>query len=593
MSDGIYRRDAFKAALGAGLGLASPSATQAPGAGRASPEAAASSHGLATLDMVHPNPGSPPPRTAYLDPAFLAARGFGAVVIEQGIEGAATFAAFDPGLIPLDSEEGRFAARRRAEVAGRIAAAKRQGLKVYAWVQYVVLPRRLLARHGAQMADAAGRIDLERPVTQAVLTAFTRELLTTFPDLDGLVVRTGEIYLHDLPFHDSRLSSSSAGGGLIQAGTSILHGERSHRALLTLLRQEVCVAADKDLIYRTWDFGNNFHDNPRYYLDVTEAVAPHPRLSFSIKHQRGDFHRLAPFNPTLGRGRHPQIVEAQCQLEAYGKGAHPYYVAHGVIEGWEEYDWLMPPGAMRGLRDLTASPRFTGLWTWSRGGGWDGPFIKDELWCDLNAYVLSGFARDPARSEASLFDQYGREVLRLADADVAILRGICLDSAAAVLRGQLTNLGAEIDPWWARDDTMSEPRLGDFIDKGLAEAAIAEKRQAVALWRGIAERMASVRFADPERQAFAEVSARYGLYKYAIIAAGWTAGLLVEAGARNGGTFQSARIRAAIADYDRLWSEWRALAADQPLCPTLPRPVARGGGTGLGAAMDRWRARLG
>jgi hypothetical protein len=268
-------------------------------------------------------------------------------------------------------------------------------------------------------------------------------------------------------------------------------------------------------------------------------------------------------------------------------------VACGVIDGWEEYDWLMPPGAMRDLRDLTASPRFSGLWTWSRGGGWDGPFIRDELWCDLNAYVLSGFARDPARGEASLFAQYGREVLRLSDADVATLRGICLDSAAAVLRGQLTALGAEIDPWWARDDTMSEPRLGDFVDKGLVEAAIAEKGRAVALWRGIADRMATVRFADAERQAFAEVSARYGLYKYGIIAAGWTAGLLVEDGARNGGAFATARIRAAIADYDRLWVGWRALAADQPLCPTLPRPMARGGGPGLGAAMDRWRARFG
>jgi hypothetical protein len=252
----------------------------------------------------------------------------------------------------------------------------------------------------------------------------------------------------------------------------------------------------------------------------------------------------------------------------------------------------MPPGAMRDLRDLTASPRFSGLWTWSRGGGWDGPFIRDELWCDLNAYVLSGFARNPARGEASLFEQYGREVLRLSEADVVTLRGICLDSAAAVLRGQLTNLGAEIDPWWARDDTMSEPRLGDFVDKGLVEAAIAEKREAVALWRGMAERMAGVRFADPHRQAFAEVSARYGFYKYGIIAAGWTAGLLVEDGVRNGGAFAAEPIRAAIADYDRLWVEWRSLAADQPVCPTLPRPLARGGAPGLGAAMDRWRPRF-
>jgi hypothetical protein len=585
----IDRREALTAALFAGLGGVAAMAGAAPTAEASTPRRA-----LALMDMVHANPGAAPPHTAYLDPAFLRQRGYGAVVIEGGIEGVATFGDYDPGLITQDSEEGRFAAKLKAAIGARIAAAKRAGLKVDAWVQYVVLPKRLLAKHGAKLVDPAGRIDVRLPATQAVLRAFTLEILHAFPDLDGLVVRTGEIYLQDLPYHAAQVASATApqAESQIQAGTAISHGEESHRALLTLLREVVCVAAAKEVIYRTWDFGDNFHNNPRYYLGVADQIAPHPKLSFSIKHQRGDFLRLTPFNPTLGLGRHRQVVEAQCQMEAYGKGAHPYYVAQGVIEGWEEFSWLMPQGAARGLRDLTSSPLFGGLWTWSRGGGWDGPYIQDELWCDLNAYVLGGFAQDTSRDEASLFAQYGREVLKLSDGDAAILREISLTSAAAVLRGQASDLGAAIYPWWARDDTLSEPDLGDFVDKGLVEAAIDEKRQAVTMWGEIVANMDQIAFASPPRQAFARVSARYGLYKYSVIAAGWTACLLAADGARNG-AYQSERIRKAVARYDQVWSAWRRLAADTPLCPTLPTANARGGGPGLGAAMDRLRTRFG
>jgi len=273
MDQPIDRRAAFKAALAVGLagtgGAASAASEPSP------TPVAAPSRGRLTLDMVQPNPGQPPPQTAYLDPAFLRARSYGAVVIEHAIEGTATFDAYDPGLIPKDSDEARLAGRLRGEIAARIAAAKSQGLAAYAWVQYLVLPKRLLARHGAAMVDAAGRIDLARPATQAVVAAFTRELLFTFPNLDGLVVRTGEIYLQDLPYHAARVAAPGAGAeDAIQAATAIIHGEQSHLALLSVLRQEVCVAAGRRLIYRTWDFGDNFHNNVRYYLGVTDRIEP-------------------------------------------------------------------------------------------------------------------------------------------------------------------------------------------------------------------------------------------------------------------------------------------------------------------------------
>ena len=44
-----------------------------------------------------------------------------------------------------------------------------------------------------------------------------------------------------------------------------------------------------------------------------------------------------PFNPCIGIGKHQQVVEVQCQREYEGKGAHPNYIAKGVIDGFEEF----------------------------------------------------------------------------------------------------------------------------------------------------------------------------------------------------------------------------------------------------------------
>ncbi len=348
------------------------------------------------LDMVYKNPGEPPPQTAFLDPGHLANWGYSGQVLFSVIEGVATFDAITPGVLAHGSEERMWAEKTASHIQKQIASAKAAHIHCYAWMQLLVFPKAIIQRFKEQICDRQGRIDIARPVTQRLLRMQLSEIFTRFPDLDGLIIRTGEIYLHDLPYHTSNGSAQTAP---VQANTAIINGEQSHLEILRLLREEVCVKLNRNIFYRTWDFGNNFHTNPRYYLAVTEVIRPHPKLVFSVKHQAGDFLRLTPFNPTLMIGKHRQIVEVECQLEVYGKGAHPYYVGKGVIDGWEEYAWLMKPCEAKGLRDIAKHPLFAGIWTWSRGGGWDGPYIKDEFWCALNARVLSQFALRPERSE--------------------------------------------------------------------------------------------------------------------------------------------------------------------------------------------------
>jgi hypothetical protein len=346
------------------------------------------------------------------------------------------------------------------------------------------------------------------------------------------------------------------------------------------------------VIYRTWDFGpSGFHESPSYYLKVTDAIKPHPNLIFSVKHQKGDFHQLTPFNPTLMIGKHRQIIEVQCQREAYGKGAHPYYVGQGVIEGWEEYAWMMKPGQPMGLRDVIRHPLCAGVWTWTRGGGWQGPYITNEMWCGLNAYVISRFAQNPDRTEAGIFAEFSQHA-GLAGGDASRFRELCLLSTRAVLRGQLTCLPAHIDVWWARDHFLGAPDLGDFIRKGLAEKALAEKAESVAMWKKIESLARQIHFPDAATQEFVETSASYGRIKYDIIAQGWTI-LILGAQGDSGGKYDTARISAAIAAYDKLWEEWRALKAGSPSCATLPLDVAYGNKPGLGAAVNRYRKAIG
>lgn len=445
-----------------------------------------------------------------------------------------------------------------------IKASHESGVKVYGGIDMIVFPKFVVDHYAKEICNAQGHIDIERPKTQELVRAQMTELFEQFPDLDGLVVRTGEVYLQSLPFH---ATSSNVGDKLTQGGSAILHGESSHLALLTVLRNHVCEKLGKQIFYRTWDFGENFHENRQYYLAVTNLVPTHPKLTFSIKEQKGDFLRLTVFNPTLLIGQHRQIVEVQCQREVYGKGAHPNYIGKGVIEGWEEYAWLMYPQDPRGLRDIVNDPLYAGMWTWSRGGGWDGPYIPNDMWNELNTFVINGFALDSKRSEADIFEEYSRWIGLKGD-DLGRFRKLQLLSPGAVLRGQCTTLGAAIDLWWARDDKMAVPDLSDFLKKGVVEAAILEKHESVTMWKEMEALAAQIHFADPMKQSFAEVSCTYGRIKFAIFAEAWTV-MLLGAYYDAFGVLDKDRVRTAIQEYDALWQEWRELKAKEPMCASI------------------------
>ena len=326
---------------------------------------------------------------------------------------------------------------------------------------------------------------------------------------------------------------------------------------------------EKQIFFRTWDiFPDKLHASLPHYLEVTDQVEPHARLVFSIKHTALDFWRHTKVNECLTQGRHPQIIEVQCQREYEGKGAFPNYVMDGVINGFEENAKKI------GLRDLIGHPKILGVYSWSRGGGWYGPYIENELWPDLNAFVLAQFAKNPTRTEEAIFREYAGEHLGLGNDDLTSFRELCLTSARAILQGRHCALFDRIlsesvlpTACWMRDDRLGgHEQLADVLNflhqNNLGAEALREKYNAVRLWERIAFLARQIEWDDRVTQQFAVISAEYGLKLFSVVAAGWR---VMLAGQKP--TDQN-ELESALAAYDLAWADYQSLAA-QPGCPTL------------------------
>jgi hypothetical protein len=514
------------------------------------------------LDAVFDNPGQAPTPTSFKDPRKLAAWSYDGQVIAdwRPPTTAITFERLEPDIFPPGSDALAWVEQNAARIEARTSQIHGAGLKALYHTDMMILPTRLVERRGDEILDRRGRISLERPMTRKLLRVALAEVFARFPDLDGLVIRTGEVYLQDLPYHTG--------------GDPITHGPSSHVQLLGILREEACAKRGKLILYRTWAF-DGFSTSPGYYLRVADRVAPDPLLAFSIKHTEGDFWRTVPFNPTLGLGRHQQIVEVECQREYEGKGAHPNYIAHGVIDGFEELRSRPTKGAGAapvGLADLAGRPTFAGVFTWSRGGGWNGPYIKDELWCELNAFVVSRWAQNAGPSEAAVFEEYASN-LGLTGAQVVHFRRLALLSCAGVLHGRYSTVTRLSNLAWTRDQYLGGSDLelaSDFqtiIHRGLTGRVLAEKAYAAAIWQEVTALAEGITLGEAAASEYLRVSSRYGVLLHSIIEHGWAVMLKGSEGDRTK-SYDRATMLEHLRAYETAWTALNALRAADGLCAT-------------------------
>lgn len=478
------------------------------------------------LDMVHHNPGEKPFETSFLNPEKLDSYGYNGQVFKH-INCAVFLEEYDSQLWEGREEERKFIENLSANIAAQNRRTKEAGLQLFYHIDLFVLPKVLIEKHGDRLLNpTTGRIDLDAPDTMKVHEILFRELFQRFPEVDGLIIRVGETYLYDTPYH--------VGNGPIRDNhyTSDGRNEEAEKEkyvrLLQFLREKVCVELDKTVIFRTWDcYPDKLHANPAYYRDVTEQIKPHEKLVFSIKHTALDFWRRVKFNECLLLGAHNQVVEVQCQREYEGKGAHPMYVMDGVINFFEENE------QKKGLRDIVQDSRMEGLYIWSRGGGWHGPYLQNELWCDLNAYVIAQYGKNPHRTEEEIFFSYTGNILHLDEKNAGIFREICLKSAQAILHGRYCEAfdkqyEESIVPCknWMRDDCLGfgaplEEMKEYLKNNGLTEAALREKAESVRIWEEIEALSQEISCPDSKTEEYIRTSCKYGLRLYQVVEAIW------------------------------------------------------------------------
>jgi len=536
------------------------------------------------MDMVHNNPGEAPFETKYNNPEYLKSQGFNSIVPRWFVSCAITYNDFNKKNISIKIMEKRWIDSTAAVIDKKIVVCKDAGINIYPFTDFLIFPISIWEKYGDSLialedlgADGRAKIkdnhkpDIRRQTTQQLLRVQIAKVFNRFPQLDGLVLRFGETYLHDVPFH--------TGGSPLRNEEQ---GIEDHITFLNILRDEICVKRNKKLFYRTWDFGYNFHNNPNYYLAVTNAIVPHPNLVFSIKYQQADFLRMTPFNPTLGIGKHQQIVESQSAMEAYGKGAHPYYAAYGVINGWPEtkYEINFGDGAFTGKENNAANPRgvkdilykklLCGVNTWSKGGGWQGPYISNEFWNELNTYVVAKWAQDTSKTEEKIFYEFAAEK-NIKGRQADMLRQIALLSIEAVRKGHCNSYTIN-QMWWARDEFFSvadnKEVINSIISNNLTDKVIAEKSEATAMWKQMEAISRQMTIADTALQNAIMVSCTYGRIKFELIEQMWKL-MLANEDKEIRQSAANLKIKAIIQRYDELWNEWKALKKSSPHCATL------------------------
>lgn len=494
------------------------------------------------LDMVHHNPGEEPYKTGYNDPAVMKDMGYNGKVyfLFESPALAINWESVDSDILPVGSKEREWVDKKAEEIKAMHASCKKEGMSIYAMSDLVLFPKRLISKYSIE--DKFG--DPNNPQVVKLIKAQINEMFDQFPSLDGLVVRIGETYLHDAPYHKGAIVNKT-------------NPEKTIIPLIQILREEICVKNNKRLIFRTW---NSFDRDLDNYMEVSDAIEPHKNLIISIKHCEGDFHRGRPFSKVIGQGRHPQIIEVQCAREYEGKGAYPNYVANSVIEGFEEHD-RMPEDKINSLREFVEKRKdlYAGIWTWSRGGGWGGPYIENELWCDLNAWVMAQWADDVTRTEEDIFNEYAREHLNLDDKDIGKFRELCLLSADAVIRGRNTTYGDMIF-WWTRDAGIGWPVAAK--DNIVQQRILAQKNQSVDKWREIVKLSKSINWDSDKTRDFAVGSAEYGYLLYKIYQA---VVYLSDAEQRD----DHKGMKRWIKEYDKAWQHYNALPEKYDVGSTL------------------------
>ena len=506
------------------------------------------------LSMVHNNPGEPPFNTKFHNPKVLKEYGFNGQVFKH-INTVISFDRLGIDLFAGGSPEKEWLDNFSLGIRNEIQFAKENGLSTFYHIDLFVLPKKIVEHYKDEICDENGQISIDKEKTLELHRVLFDELFSTYPNVDGLIIRIGETYLNDAPYH--------IGNGAINYGDTE-NEKRQFVKLLKFLREEVCVKHNKKLIFRTWDcFRDKFHSNPEYYLDVTSQIEAHENLCFSMKFTALDFWRYVRWNDCISKGKHKQIIEIQCQREYEGKGAMPSYVANLVING----DYCNK--TVIGLKDVANNPLISGVYVWPRGGGWDGPYSPDEFWSDLNTYVVANYAADTKKTEEEIFKRYVNEKMGLFDKNAEVFRKLALLANEAILKSRYItpydkNLNEIACPCcnWLRDDVIGGHHLlknafDVMFEQNTLLEALEEKADGLSLWKKILTLSQSIEWGSCDKKEFIVTSCEYAVKLFEALYYTWE--IMIYGYLTENGISKVKELKKAIESFDVAYEEYQKL----------------------------------
>ena len=525
------------------------------------------------FDMVHHNPGEKLIESSFSDPKKLKSLGYNGQVFKH-IDNVATYKNSGHDIWPEGSEQEKWLKATSQKMIVEILKAKAEGLDVFYHIDLFVFPQKLVEIYRDEICDDNGKISIDKPKTLELCKIMLDEVISSFPEIDGFIIRVGETYLYDAPYHigNGAVSYDSVKGKDVEKQQFI--------KLINFLRKEICVKHSKCLFFRTWDcFPDRFHADLDYYLDITNQVSPHEKLFFSIKHTKLDFWRYVEFNPCIAEGAHQQVIEIQCQREYEGKGAYPSYVMSGVIDGFDEFP------NKKGLKDILNHPNVKGLYTWSRGGGWYGPYIENEFWPELNLAVIAAYYTKSGLSEPEIFIEYCVRSMGLDLESALKFRKICELSSQVVLKGRYCGpydklLDGKLMPCcnWMRDNRLGGySELNELFEclygKTLLNEALSEKKEAMELCQEMADIFSEISFPDKSLSDYILTSIQYGKYLFGIVYYGWK--IMIAGFVKSKGeSVDKETLQQDYKAYLELWQKYTDLYANSKCCSSLYEDVA-------------------
>jgi len=218
------------------------------------------------MDMVHNNPGEAMYESKFNDPEVLKSMGFNSksYFLFDSPMLAIDWDELDPDILPKGSADREWAVKKAHRLDSLYTDCKKKGIDVYAMSDLILFPKRLIAKYGMEKTFGNPTDTL----TEKMLRFQIHQMFVQFPQMDGIVVRIGETYLEDAPFHKGNIQHKD-------------NADKTIIPLINILRDEICVKLNKKLIFRTWW---SFDTDEKKYEYISNKIEPHAQLVISVKH---------------------------------------------------------------------------------------------------------------------------------------------------------------------------------------------------------------------------------------------------------------------------------------------------------------------